>query len=208
MSEHRSDKQIETSRANGAKSRGPVTPSGKNRSSANSFKHGRYAITTPLLRGEDSAAFQEHLNAYIRRLRPADHVELRIVRKLASADWRQSRCSAIEARAFDMAAAQLESPYLEKSGDAYPNSVVRGLRRDVDNSKLPSFLAAREKDHDRTFDSGIRQLAALRKHFPLNENPVDSTQTEEEDDAGGTRNEPETNLPAVENIDITNLTES
>ena len=66
-----------------------------------------------------------------------------------------------------MAAAQLDSPFVEKRKEAYPNSIIRGLRRDVDSSKLPTFLAAREKDHDRTFDSGLRQLDTLRKLFPL-----------------------------------------
>ena len=206
--EHRSDKQIEASRANGAKSRGPVTPGGKDRSSANSFKHGRYAITTPLLRGEDSEAFQHHLHAFIARMQPADLVELRIVRKLASADWRQSRCAAIEARAFDMAAAQLDSPYAEKPCDAYPNSIIRGLRRDVDSSKLPSFLAAREKDHDRTFESGLRQLAIVRKLFPFSANLPDPEQSEEVEVNEAPRNEPETNPPAVENTDSTNPKES
>lgn len=96
--EHRSDKQIEASRANGAKSRGPVTPGGKDRSSANSFKHGRYAITTPLLRGEDSEAFQHHLHAFIARMQPADLVELAHrpqtrLRRLAPVSLRRHRGS-------------------------------------------------------------------------------------------------------------------
>jgi hypothetical protein len=206
--EQRSDKQIEASRANGAKSRGPVTPGGKDRSSANSFKHGRYAITTPLLRGEDSEAFQHHLHAFIARMQPADLVELRIVRKLASADWRQSRCAAIEARAFDLAAAQVESSYVEEPAEAYSDSITRGLRRDVDSSKLPTFLAAREKDHDRIFESGLRQLATLRKLFPFGGKVLDPAQSEEVDADEDPRNEPETNPPTVENTDSTNPKES
>ena len=84
--ENRSEEQIETIRANGAKTKGPLTADGKPRSSSTSGRHRRYAIATPLLRGEDFEAFQLHLNAFIERMRPADHVELRIVRKLASAD--------------------------------------------------------------------------------------------------------------------------
>ena len=43
---HRSQKQIEASRLNGAKSRGPVTAAGKTASSANSLRHGLRSRTT------------------------------------------------------------------------------------------------------------------------------------------------------------------
>jgi hypothetical protein len=39
----RSEKQIAASRLNGAKSRGPLTPATKLKSSANSYRHGRYS---------------------------------------------------------------------------------------------------------------------------------------------------------------------
>ena len=44
----RTEAQKAASRANGAKSRGPVSEEGKQRSSLNAFKHGRYAVDTVL----------------------------------------------------------------------------------------------------------------------------------------------------------------
>ena len=52
-----SEKRIQAARANGAKSRGPITPEGKARSSRNATTHGllsQYVV----IPGEDPAGFQ------------------------------------------------------------------------------------------------------------------------------------------------------
>jgi hypothetical protein len=49
-------KQIAASRANGAKSKGPVTPQGKRNSSRNSTRHGIFAATI-VLETENTEAF-------------------------------------------------------------------------------------------------------------------------------------------------------
>jgi hypothetical protein len=92
----RTDKQNESSRRNGAKSRGPVTDAGKQRSSANAAKH--YITSRALLiPGESSDELDRHFAAYCARFRPVDGVELDLVENLAFVAWRQRRLSRREA---------------------------------------------------------------------------------------------------------------
>jgi hypothetical protein len=85
----RSDKQKGTSRRNGAKSRGPVTDGGKQRSAANSTKHGLTSAAL-LIPGESA---EELDAAYRERFRPADAVELDLVNNVAFISWRASAAS-------------------------------------------------------------------------------------------------------------------
>ena len=67
--------KAESSRINGAKSRGPKTPKGRANSSLNATTHGLTAKTL-ILQNESQADFLEMLNAYIDVLRPANVMEL------------------------------------------------------------------------------------------------------------------------------------
>jgi hypothetical protein len=92
----RTDKQNETSRRNGAKSRGPVTDPGKQRSSANAAKH--YITSKALLiPGEPAEELDAHFAGYRARFQPADAPELDLVDSLAFLAWRQRRLSRREA---------------------------------------------------------------------------------------------------------------
>jgi len=93
-------KKILAARANGSRSRGPVTPAGKRRSSQNAITHGLLARTT-LLEGESPEALAALLDEHIARLRPADGVELGMVQEMVAAFWRLRRAWAIESRALD-----------------------------------------------------------------------------------------------------------
>jgi hypothetical protein len=88
--------QSETSRVNGAKSQGPVTPEGKARSAGNSTTHGLYSNAI-LLAAESKAEWQQLVDGLIERFQPADGVELGIVTEMAIASWRARRAVAMEA---------------------------------------------------------------------------------------------------------------
>jgi hypothetical protein len=105
----RSEAQIAASQANGAKSRGPVTPEGKRASAANcahstgprtpegkarsSRNATRHAILAHslTLQGEVEEAFIELLDIYKQRFRPLDEVEERAVETMVNAEWRRRR---------------------------------------------------------------------------------------------------------------------
>jgi hypothetical protein len=97
-------RRVRASRANGARSRGPVTPEGKERSARNALRHGILSQTV-VLEEESSEAFRAALAAYVDRFHPADDVDLAFIEEMATAFWRQRRCWGIEARMMQDAVA-------------------------------------------------------------------------------------------------------
>ena len=93
-------KRILSSRANGARSRGPITPAGKQASSLNAIRHGLLAKCV-VLSNECRENFDILLAQHLDRYRPADDVELSVVEEMASAFWRMRRAWAIETRLHD-----------------------------------------------------------------------------------------------------------
>jgi hypothetical protein len=97
-------RRVLASRANGARSRGPKTAAGKQRSSTNAIRHGLLARCV-VLENESLKGFQELLADFIRRFQPADGVELGMIEEMISALWRQRRAWAIETSLMDSAVA-------------------------------------------------------------------------------------------------------
>jgi hypothetical protein len=89
-------KRAEASRRNGARSRGPRTPKGKDRSRFNALKHGMTAQTL-VLPGEDPAAFQARLDAWTVDLDPRNDVERTLVERAAILSWQLERADRAEA---------------------------------------------------------------------------------------------------------------
>ncbi|HLK49230.1 MAG TPA: hypothetical protein VKT49_13905 [Bryobacteraceae bacterium] len=88
-------RRILSSRANGALSRGPLTPEGKRRSSQNAIHHGLLSDCV-VLPGESLDTFAEVLAQHVDRFAPADGVELGMIEEMAAAYWRLRRSWAIE----------------------------------------------------------------------------------------------------------------
>src|SRR5215212_5025264 len=100
MSENISEKRIQAARANGAKSRGPVTKEGKANSSRNAIRHGLLAST--VLVGEECRHnFKAVFDLFVQRFRPADGVELCMIEELAASTWRLRRVWAMESEMLD-----------------------------------------------------------------------------------------------------------
>src|SRR4051794_38782104 len=91
--------QSAASRANGALSRGPVTPEGKAGSAANApaARHGlRGTGPFRLLADEDGTAFQAVLDDLLARHAPVGAAERHCVEQLAHACWRERRLAALD----------------------------------------------------------------------------------------------------------------
>jgi hypothetical protein len=97
-----SQNKTTTARANGAKSRGPITPAGRARSSQNATRHGLATRTAALppasvvLPDESRADFQRLLDSYLDQFSPAGPVEVELVEAMVSARWRLRRIAEIE----------------------------------------------------------------------------------------------------------------
>ena len=102
-------RRILSSRANGAKSRGPKTPAGKQVVARNAIRHGLLADCV-VLGDESRESFQALLAQHLDRLAPADGVEFGMVEEMAAAYWRMRRAWAIETRLLDDAIDAQESP--------------------------------------------------------------------------------------------------
>ena len=76
-----SQRRIEASRANGKKSRGPVTEEGKARSSQNARKHSVLA-THICLTAAGEEIFNRILEQYVNRFQPRDQCEYDLVEKI------------------------------------------------------------------------------------------------------------------------------
>src|SRR5947207_2258522 len=93
----RKPSRTETARANGTRSRGPVTDAGKARSRLNALKHGLRSATFRLLPDEDAAAFHALLARVGATYVPQDPVEVHLVEGIAVAQWRELRADRVEA---------------------------------------------------------------------------------------------------------------
>ena len=91
----RTQNQKQASRANGAKSRGPITPEGKLASSRNATTHGMLSGTI-VLGGESEERFNALLADLHAELQPQTTVEITLVENMAVARWRQMRIWGIE----------------------------------------------------------------------------------------------------------------
>ncbi len=96
-----SPKKAAAARANGAKSRGPLSPSGKVRSAMNAIRHGCYSNAI-LLVNEDPAAWEAHLQDFNAQFHPIGIVELGLVEEMAAAHWRMRRYWFAESATLDM----------------------------------------------------------------------------------------------------------
>ena len=110
----RTEAQIAASRANGAKSKGPITTIGRAISAQNSATHGLAGAKLIVIEGESTDRWQALLEACHREFQPETGIEIELVTEIAAARWRLRRCWSMETSLFDMEIAkQRENPEFE-----------------------------------------------------------------------------------------------
>jgi hypothetical protein len=88
--------QVAANRANARKSTGPVSAEGKSASRFNALKHGIDAAS-PVIPGEDPAAYGTLSADYHSRFAPKSPDELFLVETMLRADWQKRRLQNVEA---------------------------------------------------------------------------------------------------------------
>jgi hypothetical protein len=114
-------KRILASRANGRRSLGPVTATGRQKASQNALSHGLLARCL-VLNDESPEAFETLLSHRIERDQAADPVEFGFVEEMVGAALRMRRAWAIETRMLDTNSSDpSEAPPVDRMSTAFPS---------------------------------------------------------------------------------------
>lgn len=190
-----------SSRANGKKSRGPKTETGKNRSKMNALKHGLTGEFI-VLPGESHSAFECLKQAYIDRLQPQDAAEYSIALRLAQWDWELQRACRDQHIATVMRMEE-QRPAFDREFEN-PNPAVRITR--ARQTELKDGESVRILEHhivrlDHRMSRGLRRLVYLRTHFPLpSDQPSTPPAAPPPPETLNSQNEPETHLTPAESM--------
>jgi hypothetical protein len=172
MSSSRSSRRrrIAASRANGSKSRGPVTPEGKARSAANApIRHGLASTTNSqapdaiCYSNEDRAQFQALYAALAVEHAPVDTTEHLIVYEMAVARWRLHRTWLLEAATVDNQMDRMAGPIAETYASIDETTrAALAIRELADESSSLQLLSRYETRLSRQFDRCLARLFDLR----------------------------------------------
>src|SRR6266404_3074439 len=162
----RDSKKRQTSRANGAKSRGPVTPDGRTKSARNSIRHGLRAKSI-VLPTESEEEFQSLLDSYNDQFDPQTGVERELVEAMAVARWRLRRVCTIETNLLTNEmlrhAGDIEEHFDEM--DRYvddDDSLTWVFKRLADSGQALALLVRYEGALNRSYDKAFKQLNLLQ----------------------------------------------
>ncbi len=172
-----SEKRAAAARANGAKSRGPVTALGKANSSRNRFRHGLRAGTLPV-DPASAAELTALLASYIRELQPQSQMEHRLVETLALTQWRQACLRKLETAEVNREIRRLKSLLAEeKLSDESPVNLAALAFRSLSGEGCSLDLINRlECRCDRQYDRALDRLQALQ---PRREQSAEKINTSE-----------------------------
>ena len=158
----RTTKQIEASRKNGARSRGPATPEGKAQSSGNATRHG-LSSKVVVLSNESADEFTHLLESYVAHWRPATQPELDLVNDIVAARWRLNRVLALETATLDIEMdrqrARIEEQY---SRIDEPVRCAMAFSALADSGRSLSILSRHEARLQRTMARATAELLRMQ----------------------------------------------
>ena len=153
----------ESSRLNGAKSRGAVTPEGRARSKMNATCHG-ITSKTLILENESQDQFLEMMNSYLEYLQPSSQIEIDLISDMVAARWRLRRVWRFETAMLDIEmeaqSGDFGKRFLVSDEDMRGSLAFSSL---VDKSKGLSTILRYDIHLNRTFRKALDALHALRR---------------------------------------------
>ena len=157
--------QQSASRANGAKSIGPVTVDGKARVSQNAIKHGLLAKVI-VLRWESQELFDSFFQSYLERYAPANDSEYLLLEEIVASKWRLRRLWACENRLLSFETDRMEADLNDKFENMdIATRVALAYKENCDNSRAMANLQrheARLSREARLADKQLRELQSVR----------------------------------------------
>lgn len=167
-------------RANGKKSRGPVTQMGKSIASGNSTRHGLLSVNPPLVMGEDLEVFQGFVESLVEEYQPTTATEQLLVQQVAMGWLKLNRLWQAEAAIANLAILRTELNFKfpdelqllidsgnDRGGSAELKSLQAQIRQEHQKSlALPSDtdkLARYERHILRGLNQALEHLAVIRQ---------------------------------------------
>src|SRR5437879_4145466 len=157
-----SQRKSSTARANGAKSRGPLTLEGRARSSHNSLRHGLSAQAV-VLPAESQEDFEHLRQSYLDQFHPSTAVEMDLVDTMAVARWRLLRLWGIETDLLStelVRRADAIDAEFDDMGDGHRLAWV--FQNIADNQHSLALLVRYEGALSRAYDRAFKQLQLLQ----------------------------------------------
>jgi hypothetical protein len=163
----------ETARINGAKSRGPTTAEGKEKSSRNALQHGLCADgDTVLLECEDPAQYNGFLVKLRRIHEPATPAEEDVFEEMVVARWRLRRMRTIELGLLDAEVLAQQSTSDSPKPTAHLALAFRALADDSRSLALASRYEARlQRLYERAHKT-LREMQQARLSQPAEPHPI------------------------------------
>ena len=163
-----SQRKTQSARTNGAKSHGPKTQAGLEKSSRNALTHGLYSATT-VLASESREQYQALLHAYLQQFQPDGPVESHLIEEMVAAKWRQRRLWAIETDLLEDEII-VQKKKLDADGETYDEITPLSFAyRDLSASSALPFLTRHESRLERAYFRALKtllDLQRLRKRAP------------------------------------------
>jgi hypothetical protein len=153
-----SELQIETSRRNGAKSRGPRTPVGKAISSRNATTHGVLSKTI-VIEGESAPRFAALLASIRADIQPRNTIEDSMVEDLAVCRWRLRRLLCMETALFTR---EIRRQDPEAASEIPPILVALVLNQCAPDSRALELISRYERQFNRQYTRTLRTIYDFR----------------------------------------------
>ncbi len=158
------ERQSESARINGAKSHGPISAEGKEKSSRNSLRHGCTATHTLLLACEDPGDLDRMLEKYNAMYKPTTLEEQDLVAEMCSARWRIRRATGIETALIDCEMVTEEPKLKQKFATVDTGMVLSAAFRSLaDESHSMDLLTRYESRLRRIHKQAHAMLLRLRQ---------------------------------------------
>ena len=172
----RSEAQIEASRNNGRKSKGPTTSEGKTRSSQNAVTHALTSAKWLIPTNEDPAGYTAMHDEYQREWQPSGPTERDLVRQMSHAQYTLIRLYYIEAGLLDLEMCRMapELATVEPPPDPplRQTHAFESLAKSNNGLSLLNRYMARA---ERLYHRALHSLLALRKANPFPPKVEDET---------------------------------